>query len=95
MSVNQEHLERIRNKVQVLIKQYQSLEKENEKLKTEIGKKQALEQELKDRTILLEQQLNIVKASSGQLDEASKKNLEKQLNLYIKEIDRCIAMLNE
>lgn len=90
-----EHLERIRNKMQVLIKQYQSIEKENEKLKADIEKKHALEQELKERTLVLEQQLNIVKASSGQLDEASKKDLEKQLNLYIKEIDRCITMLNE
>ncbi len=95
MSSQQEHLERIRNKMQLLIKQYQLLEKENEKLKADIEKKQALELQLKERTAVIEQQLNILKASSGQLDEASKKDLEKQLNLYIKEIDRCIAMINE
>lgn len=95
MSAQQEQLERIRNKMQVLIKQYQSIEKENERLKADIERKQALEHELKERTVVLEQQLNIVKASSGQLDEASRKDLEKQLNLYIKEIDRCITMLND
>jgi hypothetical protein len=95
MSSQQEHLERIRNKVQVLIKQYQSIEKENEKLKADIEKRHVLEQQLRERTIVLEQQLNIIKASSGQLDEASKKDLEKQLNVYIKEIDKCIAMLKE
>ncbi|NJO26065.1 MAG: hypothetical protein HC867_10345 [Bacteroidia bacterium] len=64
-------------------------------MKTELGKRQDTEQQLKERASLLEQQLGIIKASSGQLDEASKKDLEKQLNHYVKEIDRCIAVLSE
>ena len=43
----------------------------------------------------MEEQVNLLKASSGQMDEPSKKAFEKQLNHYIREIDRCIAMLSQ
>ena len=90
-----EHIERIRAKLQALLKEHQSLQKENEKLRSEIGRKALIEQEMKEKTQQLEQQVNILKASSGQMDEASKKAFEKQLNHYIKEIDRCISMLSQ
>ncbi|MDX2048135.1 MAG: hypothetical protein SFU87_15200 [Chitinophagaceae bacterium] len=95
MTDQEVHIKRISDKLQQLVKSHGSLQKENEKLKTELGKKQDTEQQLKERASLLEQQLGIIKASSGQLDEASKKDLEKQLNHYVKEIDRCIAILSE
>jgi len=90
-----EHIERIRTKLQALLKDHQALQKENEKLRSEIGRKALIEQEMKEKTQQLEQQVNILKASSGQMDEASKKAFEKQLNHYIKEIDRCISMLSQ
>ena len=90
-----EHIERIRTKLQALLKEHQLLQKENEKLRSEIGRKALIEQEMKEKTQQLEQQVNILKASSGQMDEASKKAFEKQLNHYIKEIDRCISMLSQ
>ncbi len=95
MTDQEVHIKRISDKLQQLVKSHGALQKENEKLKTELGKKQDTEQQLKERASLLEQQLGIIKASSGQLDEASKKDLEKQLNHYVKEIDRCIAILSE
>jgi regulator of replication initiation timing len=95
MMTTTEHIDRIRQKLQVLLKEHLALQKENEKLKSEISRKQGIEQELKEKTKLLEQQVNILKASSGQMDEASKKAFEKQLNHYIREIDRCIAMLSQ
>jgi len=69
--------------------------KENERLKAELEKKNEAEATLKEQSRLLEQQLNLLKASSGQLDEKAKKDLQKQLNHYIKEIDRCISLLGE
>jgi len=95
MTTPTEHIERIRTKLQVLLKDHQALQKENEKLRSEIGRKALIEQEMKEKTQQLEQQVNILKASSGQMDEASKKAFEKQLNHYIKEIDRCITMLSQ
>ena len=95
MTTPTEHIERIRTKLQVLLKDHQALQKENEKLRSEIGRKALIEQEMKEKTQQLEQQVNILKASSGQMDEASKKAFEKQLNHDIKEIDRCITMLSQ
>jgi hypothetical protein len=90
-----EQIERIRLKVQSLLKKQVSLEKENEKLRTELERRATVEKELKEKVGQLEEQVNLVKASSGQMDEPSKKAFEKQLNHYIKEIDRCIAMLSQ
>jgi regulator of replication initiation timing len=90
-----EQIDRIRTKVQALVKKQQVLEKENEKLKSELDRKQGLELELKEKVGQLEEQLNLAKVSGGEMDEVSKKAFEKQLNQYIKEIDRCIAMLSQ
>jgi DNA-binding ferritin-like protein len=90
-----EHIAKIGAKVARLIKAYRSVIKENERLKEDLEKKTAAETKLREQTKLMEQQLNMLKATSGQLDEQAKKDLQKQLNHYIKEIDRCISMLGE
>ncbi len=95
MTTTTEHIERIRLKLQALVKDHQALQKENEKLRSEISRTAAIEMEMKEKTQALEQQVNILKASTGQMDEASKKAFEKQLNHYIREIDRCITMLSQ
>ncbi len=95
MTTPTEQIERIRLKIQGLLKKQQSLEKENEKLKAELDRRTGIELELKGKVSQLEEQVNLLKASTGQMDETSKKAFEKQLNHYIKEIDRCIAMLSQ
>lgn len=95
MTTPTEQIERIRLKIQGLLKKQQSLEKENEKLKAELDRRTGIEVDLKGKVGQLEEQVNLLKASSGQMDETSKKAFEKQLNHYIREIDRCIAMLSQ
>lgn len=90
-----EQIERIRLKIQAILKKQQALEKENEKLKTEIERRLSVEKELKEKVGQLEEQASVLKVSSGQMDDVSRKAFEKQLNHYIKEIDRCIAMLSQ
>ena len=41
------------------------------------------------------QQTEVLKLSGSDMDEKEKKDLEKRLNQYVREIDRCIALLNE
>jgi ABC-type iron transport system FetAB ATPase subunit len=94
-TTNIEHIERIRLKLQSLLKDHLALQKENEKLRAEITRKAGIELEMKEKTLQMEAQINILKASTGQMDEASKKAFEKQINHYIREIDRCIAMLSQ
>lgn len=43
----------------------------------------------------LKQQVSILKVSAGDMSEADKKEFEKRINGYLKEIDRCIAMLGQ
>jgi regulator of replication initiation timing len=90
-----EQIGQIRLKVQSLIKKQGNLEKENEKLRAELDRKIRLEQELKEKVSQMEEQVNVMKVSTGKMDETSKKAFEKQLNQYIKEIDRCISMLSQ
>lgn len=95
MTTTNEQIERIKAKIQAVLKKQQLLEKENEKLKAELDRRTGIEHELKDKVVQMEEQVSLLKASSGKLDEASKKAFEKQLNHYIREIDRCIAMLSQ
>jgi phage host-nuclease inhibitor protein Gam len=90
-----EHIARVGTKVARLIKAYKNLQKDHERLSIELENKTAAEARLREQTKLMEQQLNLLKATSGHLDEEAKKDLQKQLNHYIKEIDRCISMLGE
>ena len=95
MSELEEQFKRINAKLQQLLKQHLLLQKENEKLKDTLkivllSKDQDTEQINK-----LQQQVSILKTSIGQMTEADKKAFEKQINQYIKEIDKCIGLLSE
>ena len=95
MPDNASQLKRIHDKLQQLLKQHASLQKENMLLKEQLSgfKEQASTQlQLIDS---LKQQAEILKLNAGEMTETDKKELEKRINTYIKEIDRCIAMLGE
>jgi chromosome segregation ATPase len=95
MSITEQHLKRIQDKLQQLLKQYAAVQKENSKLKEELDAAQAkigLQQKSADE---LKQQVSILKVSAGDMTEADKKEFEKRINGYLKEIDRCITMLGQ
>lgn len=95
MSTTEEQLKRIQDKLQQLLKQHASVRKENEKLKEEVGiarEKLSLQQLYLDE---LRQQVSILKLNAGGMNERDKKEIEKKINSYLKEIDRCIALLGE
>ena len=89
----EEHIKRINDKLQQLLKKYQLLQKDNERQ----GKLIANLQEAKEKDLLhinaLEEKINIVKAAAGQMNEADKKEFEKNISKYIREIDKCIGLL--
>jgi hypothetical protein len=90
-----EHISRINEKIQLLLKHHTHLQKENEKLKTELVE---LRSRAKNSDGLIEQlqlRIDVLKASKSQLSDEEKKSYEKKINLYLKEIDKCIALLNE
>ncbi len=97
MSNSEQQLKRIQDKLQQLLKVYAAVSKENSRMKEELTtarEKISHQQKSLDE---LKQQVSILKVSSGdgQLSEADKKEFEKRINNYLKEIDRCIALLGE
>lgn len=95
MAETTQHLKRIQDKLQQLLKQYAVLQKENKQMKEELGKtkkQSSLDQQTIDH---LKQQVDILKLNTGEMSEADKKNFEKRINSYLKEIDRCIALLGK
>lgn len=95
MSNTEQHLKRIQEKLQLLLKEHAAIQNENGKLKEELvaaNKKTTDQQKKVDE---LRQHISILKASSENMSEADKKEFEKRINGYLKEIDKCIAMLGQ
>ena len=95
MAEIEEHIKRVTNKLQQLLKQYHALQKENEKLRDTLKEVQQVKEQEAEKIAQLNLQINILKTSVGQMTETDKKVFEKQINQYVKEIDKCIGLLNE
>ena len=89
------HIKRIQEKLQRLLKQYSELQKENARLKKELEKSSKQSSQYLQTIETLKQQVEVWKISSGNWDTNDKKEFEKRINHYIKEIDKCIALLSE
>jgi len=95
MPGTEQHTRRIFEKLQQLLKQYTFLQKENEKLKNELAQSKNEAKQRDEHLQLLELRLEVLKAAKGEMTEDEKKSFEKKISLYLKEIDKCIALLNE
>lgn len=88
------HISRINNKLQELLKKHASLLKETAQQQKTIEKLEA-DIQLKDARInTLEQQQHILRSAAGKMNEADRKAFEQVINKYIREIDKCINLLN-
>jgi hypothetical protein len=95
MSDIAEQLKRINDKLQLMLKQNQALLRDNDKLHTELNQARETNSEQLKKIDELNQKVSLLKMATGQMLESDKKELEKRLNNYIREIDRCITMLGE
>jgi ElaB/YqjD/DUF883 family membrane-anchored ribosome-binding protein len=95
MSDLEQNIKRINDKLQQLLKNYQQLQKENSRQSELI--KQLKEAKEKDNQQItnLKEKISILKAAAGKMNEADKKEFEKNINQYIREIDKCIGILSE
>jgi hypothetical protein len=94
MDTIEEHINAINTKLQILLKKYAALQKENAILNNEVELSRQNEKDYLEKIDFLEIQTGILKASSGKWDEKEKNNFEKRINQYIKHLDKCMAMLN-
>lgn len=90
-----EQLLRITQKVQALLGKYELCVKENEKLRKENEQLKATRDSQVSRMQELEQKVAVLKTLAGGIDDGEKKDLERRINGYLKEIDRCISLLSQ
>ena len=95
MSTLDTHIKIINEKLQQLLKKHAALKKENVNLRNELNNLKEKEVEYKYSLHELEQKVSILKAASGEMNEKDQKEFEKRINLYIKDIDKCIGLLSD
>ncbi|MDP9042230.1 MAG: hypothetical protein M3N30_09625 [Bacteroidota bacterium] len=88
-------LKRVHEKILLLLKQHQALQKENERLKEDLKKMQVRGEALSRDAEKFRQQAEVLRLSGRGMEETDKKLLERRLNQYVREIDKCIALLQE
>lgn len=84
----------IQDKLQQLLKLQSLLQKENQRLKKELGKAHSLNEEKEKFVQLLQQKVDTLKLGAGNLNEEEKNALGKRIDVYLREIDKCLALLN-
>jgi chromosome segregation ATPase len=95
MAVGEEQIKRIHDKLQSLVKQHAAMQKENIQLREQLTRAQDEANTHQQNIDALKQQVNVLRLNAGEMSETDKKEIEKKINGYLKEIDRCIAMLGE
>ena len=88
-------IRRIQEKLQQLLRHRDLLLKENGKLKDELRKARDGQVGDNKRLDQLQQQVEVLRVTKTAMSEGEKRELEKRLGQYIREIDRCIALLGE
>jgi FtsZ-binding cell division protein ZapB len=94
MEAMQEQIQRIEGKVQQLLKEYNLAQKEIQRLQKENNR---LTEQLHSQTELghqLQQKVDSLKVTASGLSDNTKKDLEKRINTYLKDIDKCLALLH-
>ncbi|WP_212001961.1 hypothetical protein [Chitinophaga sp. HK235] len=100
--VLEQYIQRVEEKLQQLVKRLHQLQSENASLKEEINHQQQTLQQQQLAIQALEDKLHLARiaataqggATVATDDAAFKKEIRSKINDYIREIDRCIALLN-
>ena len=95
MSDLEQHIKRINDKLQQLLKNYQHIQKDNQRQNKLIEELKAAKEKDAQVINVLQEQVSILKAATGNMNAADKKVFEKNISQYIREIDKCIGILSE
>lgn len=88
------HIKAVQERLQLLLKSHQTLVRENHRLQKELEKSQQLVTSRDEHIHALEQQVDALKLGTSAQSPEEKALLEKRINGYMKEIDKCLALLN-
>lgn len=92
---SEDQLVRISSKLGELLKKYDTVQKENERLRAELLPAKEREIRFLEQIGTLEEKILVLKAGTTKLSDPEKRELDRKLHTYLKEIDRCISMLSE
>ena len=95
MTELESNITRINDKLQRLLRRYQQLLKDNERQSKLIKELEETKDKNTETITALQQQTDILKASTGQMNAADKKSFEKHINQYLRETDKCIGLLSD
>lgn len=90
-----ETFSRIVEKLGLLTTKLRDYKRENEKMRKELEDKKLQWDEQLTKSKEIELQMNVLKSRESDDAKTSRLVLEKKINDYIKEIDRCIALLGD
>jgi hypothetical protein len=88
-------ISRITKKVQQHLHNMSVLQKEFDHQKSVMREMREKQLRLEEQVHLLQEQNQVLKAATGDLTDGDKKDLETLINKYMRDIDKCIAMLSE
>lgn len=95
MAQSEAHINRIEEKLHLLVGRAAALRKEHEKMRRELEEKTKENQALKLTLEQLEMQVTLLKTNLPEEAKMARAAIEKKINAYIREIDRCIALLGD
>lgn len=95
MSNLEQHIKRVNDKLQQLLKEYQQLLKDNQRQSVLIEELKKAKESGTRQIETLKEQVGILKAATGKMNDADKKEFEKNINRYLRDIDKCIGILSE
>jgi len=87
-------LKSIQQKLNHLVKQYLSVQKENLQLKKDLEKYRLQDEKKSAGLESLQQKLDVLSIGTDSWNAEDKADLQKRIDIYLKEIDKCLALLN-
>lgn len=92
--VLEDKIKQVQEKLQLLIRQNTAALKENQLLREALAEAKEQATSAASAAEALQHQIDAKKYSQAMMDTEEKKVFEKKINGYIKEIDKCIALLS-
>lgn len=90
-----EHINRIHNKIQLLLKQLSALEKEKDQLEKDNIRLRQQKEIYESHVKNLQEQNYLLKAATNNMSDVDKTALEQSITKYVRDLDKCIALLSE
>jgi chromosome segregation ATPase len=95
MSELEEPIKNIEQKLKEVTRQYSVLKRENQRLQAEVQRLNDIIAQKEEELQRLRHQTDVLKSGIQHWQPEQRKLFVKRIDTYLKEIDKCIALLNE